>query len=200
MSETAYIDQVKSLLNHPNKDSSECITAISLLPIPDNANPLLVLIHGDSEELRNAINYANDYDPASPSADEIRQLSDNVSEKIITKIKNYLNDWDKRNLYKYSFSLKATYGSFKNSQGDMEYLRVFKDLSQATLGEAIMAAKEWSTHLLERVLFYTEQETGHKQISVKPIYRVLDAHSKQIAAGTLEFDDEQGVSTWLNQT
>lgn len=82
----------------------------------------------------------------------------------------------------------------------MEYIRGYKDLNQTTSSEAIVATKECSTRLLERVLFYAKQETGHKQISVKPIYKILDTNGKQIAAGTIEFDDERGVSTWLNQT
>ena len=199
MTETDYIEQVKSNLNDTT-DRAKSVAKIYKLELPNNANPLLVLIHGDSGELADAVSYAREHDPANPSDEEIEELSNNIVEEVITKLKQYLRDWDSQNAYHYSFQLKASYGAFTNSQGDTEYIDVIKRIADVkTVKEAVRAARVWERQLLERIVFYIETETSHKRISVKPTYTIRDSHLAKIASGTLQSDDEFGISTWLNQ-
>ncbi len=115
-------------------------------------------------------------------------------------ISKYLNDWKTGNVYHYSFGIKASYGAFKNEQGEVEYIDVINsDVDASTVDEAISVAKEWESHLLERIVLYSDQKTVHKRISTKPFYIISDNQQNNIASGTLEFDDESGISTWLNQ-
>ncbi len=158
------------------------------------------MIHGDSQQLQSAVDYAKNYDPASPSDKEIENLIDKLSDKITQKLERYLANWNSGNTYHYSFSLKATYGAFKNDHGDVDYIEICKrDVAINIVSEAIQAATEWESHLLERIVLYTDQEIGHKRISVKPTYVIRDKNLLKVAAGTFQGDDEFGISTWLNQ-
>jgi hypothetical protein len=199
MDDAKYIELVKATLN-TSEDKAECITQISALSLPNNASPLVVLVHGDSQQLQNAINYAKNDDPASLNDDEIAELSTDLSDKITQKLKRYLADWDSGNTYHYQFSLKAIYGAFTSNPGDVEYIEIRKhDKTIKTVHEAIQSAKEWQSHLSERIKLYPDQEIGYKLISVKPTYIIRDENLQKVAAGTLQGDDEFGVSTWLNQ-
>ncbi len=199
MNDKNYIEQVRSALNSSD-DNAESIKRVSELTLPNDANPLLALIHGDSQQLEYATNYARNDDPANPSDGEIEELSNRLSKEIFMKLQKYLADWDDGNHYYYSFQLKATYGAFKNNQGEVEYIDVYKINSDIkTVKEAVQVAKDWENTLLERIIIYVDQETGHKRISTKPVYTILDTHHTKITTGNLEFDDEQGMSTWLNQ-
>lgn len=199
MNDKNYIDQVKAVLNLSDNNVDKVQKIYELVP-PKNSSPLVVLIHGDSQQLADATEYARNDDPANPSDEEINELQERLATQILEKVNKYLADWDAENMYHYSFSLKATYGSFKNEQGEVEYVDVIKsDSTLKTVVEAVQAAKQWQDRLFERIVFYSEQEVGHKQISVKPIYIIRDTKRNHIASGILEFDDEQGISTWLNQ-
>ena len=199
MSEASYIQHVKALLLS-HGDKAESINKINRLDLPANADPLLALIHGDSGELEYAVSYALEHDPAKPSDEDIRKLSDELADKITEKLRRYLDDWEQQNSYHYSFSLRATYGGFTSGQGDTEYVDVTKSIPDAkTIDDAIRAAKEWEGQLLERVKFYADSATGHKRISVIPTYVIGDSQLNKVASGVLRFDDEFGISTWLNQ-
>jgi hypothetical protein len=199
VNDTNYIEQVRSVLNSSDNDVDKVQKIYALIP-PENSTPLVVLIHGDSQQLEDNTKYARNDDPANPSDKEINELQKRLAMQIVEKVGKYLADWDAENVYNYSFSLKATYGAYKNDQGEVEYVDVIKsDNALKTIPEAVQAARQWQNRLLERITLYTEQEVGHKQISVKPIYTIRDAKRNHIASGTLEFDDERGVSTWLNQ-
>ncbi len=73
MNDSNYIERVEFLL-HSSEDNVEFIKKISKLQLPKNANPLITLINGDSQQLEDATNYAQTYDPANPSSKEIADL------------------------------------------------------------------------------------------------------------------------------
>jgi hypothetical protein len=199
MNNAKYIELVKEALDTA-KDKVGCIAKISALSLPANADPLIVLIHGDSQQLQSAVSYAKNNDPASPDDDEIKELGADLSDEIIQKLKRYLADWDSGNMYHYRFNLKATYGAFTNEHGDVEYIEICKyDDGIKTIKEAIQSAKEWQARLSERIKLYSDQEIGHKLISVKPTYVIRDKNLQKVASGTLQGNDEFGISTWLNQ-
>lgn len=199
MDDEKYIELVKIALDS-HKTVADKIAEIATLELPHNASPLVVLIHGDSQQLERVVDYAENDDPANPDDEEVRNLTEDVSTKIISKLKRYLSDWDNNNTYRYRFEIKATYGAFKNERGDVEYVDIIQRSSDIkTVGEAIIAARDLQPRLLERIKLYSDQETGHKLISVKPIYTIYDKNLLRIAAGTLQGDDEFGISTWLNQ-
>ena len=183
-----------------DKTVADKIAEIVALELPNNAAPLIVLVHGDSTQLKSVVSYAENDNASQPSKEEIIELIEDLSAKIITKLERYLTDWDSGNTYRYRFEIKASYGVFKNELGDIEYIDIVKNYPDIkTVGEAIQEARNWQSLLLERIKLYQNQETGHKLISVKPTYIIQDSNGKQIAAGTLQGNNEFGISTWLNQ-
>lgn len=198
MSEKDYINNVKAILES-RQGSNEKVIKIATLSLPEQANPLIVLIHGDSQQLQWETTYAqeNDQDPYSEA--EITQLSAEVAEDVIAKINKYLHDWDDENYYNYQFTLSASYGAFVNNTPETEYLDISKKVKARTVHEAVVLAKEWEDRLLERVILHKEQEIGHKLLGVTPHYIIRDMHYLKIASGTLNFESEEGISTWVNQ-
>lgn len=199
MNNRKYIEQIKAIVDS-SIDRIERIEQVAALILPEDADPLVSLIHGDAQQLEHDTDYAKNYDPAAPNEQEIRELREHLAAQIEEKIKKYLADWDANNFYYYTFSLRATYGAFKNKQGDKEFIDIIKHCFEVkTIKDAVRAATQWESQLLERIVLYEKQEIGHKQISVKPIYTISDTKLNRIASGVLEFDDEDGISTWLNQ-
>jgi hypothetical protein len=199
MDNAKYIELVKTALGS-TENRIECIIHVAAIELPKDADPLIALIHGDALQLQDAINYAKNYDPVSPSDEAISKLSAALSIEIKQKLERYLADGDGGNTYRYSFELKATYGTFKNDRGEVEYIDVInRNTSIETIADAVRSAQEWESQLLERIRMYADQKTGHKRISVKPTYVIRDKKLHKVAAGTLEFDNGFGISTWLNQ-
>lgn len=199
MNDQEYIDAVKAALGS-DETIADKIAAVAALELPHNAPPIIALIHGDSLQLESDASYAEDYDPYRPDREEVGELIDDVSATIINKLKRYMSDWDSGNTYRYAFQIKASYGAFKNEHGDVEYVDIIqKHPDVQAVAEAVKTAEDWRSHLLERVKLYQNQEIGHKLISVKPTYIIYDKNLLKIAAGTLQGDDEFGISTWLNQ-
>jgi hypothetical protein len=199
MHDARYIEMVKKAFESSD-NTAKCIIDIAAIELPKEAGPLITLIHGDALQLQAAINYAKNDDPAHPSDGVIIKLTNELSSKIKQKLQRYLTDWDNNNTYHYSFELKATYGTFKNDRGEVEYIEVInRNTSIMSVKDAVRSAQEWESQLLKRVKLYTDQEIGHKRISVKPTYVIRDKKLLKVAAGTLEFNDGYGISTWLNQ-
>lgn len=199
MDDEKYIDAVKALLGS-NKTVADQITEVASLNLPRNAAPLLVLVHGDSQELKSVTNYAENDDPSSPGEQAIKALAEAVATKIKSKLKRYVSDWNGGNMYRYVFAIKASYGAFKDERGDIEYVDIIQECPHVqTVTDAVKAARSWQSQLLEQIKLYRNQATEHKLISVKPTYTIYDKNLLKIATGTLQGDDEFGVSTWLNQ-
>ena len=199
MNAEKYIDAVKAALDS-DVTIADKIAAVAALELPHNAPPLTVLIHGDSQQLESDVSYAEGYDPSHPDEEEVGELVNDVSATIIKKLKRYMSDWDSGNTYQYVFQIKASYGASNNEQGDVEYVDIIKSCPDVkTVAEAVKAARDWQSRLLERVNLYQNQERGHRLLSVKPTYVIYDKNLLEIAAGTLQGDDEFGISTWLNQ-
>lgn len=197
MTEEAYIKQVKDILASINALNYK-VAEICNLTVPENANPLLVLIHGDSELLEDDIAYIKENEEASE--DELVRIEQDLSSRIINKIQKYTDDWDANNRYYYEFSLRARYGVLRNGgPAASEYVTIDKEAVAKTVHDAAKSAKDWEKQLRKEITLYVDQETVHTQISVMPIYTIYDSRTQKIAAGFLAYDNEKGISTWLNQ-
>lgn len=193
------MQKVESFLN-AQQVADGCVTKISGLTLPADPSPLVMLVYGDSQQLPEATKYAQQDDPCTPSAEEVQTLRKNISKEIIKKLQKYLADWNAGNVYHFIFELRASYGRFVGKNGDVEYITIHHEIPNThTIEEAAFAAREWERTLLDRVILYTDEEIGHKYISVRPVYTILDTHDTKIAAGFIAFGDHRGVSTWVNQ-
>ena len=199
MNEEYYMQQVELILDM-HEVADERVDKISKLSLPDDASPLAILIHGDSRQLLEATKYAQQDDPYTPSVEEVQKLRKNLSQEIIKKLQKYLADWRVGNGYHFIFELRASYSRFVGEDGAIEDIDIHgRNLVACTIDDAVHAAQEWESTLLNRIVLYSDQEIGHKRISVRPIYTIFDTHNARIAAGFIAFGDHRGVSTWVNQ-
>lgn len=197
MTPQEYITLVENALK--NDDEQQAVREIIAIQKPDNTPPMIDLIHGDSLQLENDddIKYDDDYELADEA--HITNASKEIAHAIVAKLKKYLADWDAGNTYKYSFKLSARYGRFKDDHGAIEHIEVNKEEPDLeTAQQAIQAANEWNNTLLERVVFYADQETGHKRSSVTIIYKITDSQGNSISLGTFSGPSAKYVSTWTN--
>lgn len=196
MTTEAYIDRVKD--NLKNSDEQQAVRNILALEKLRDASPLVDLIHGDSRQLIDDINLRyNDDDELADEA-QIKEVSKEIAHEVVGKIRKYLDDWDAGNTYKYSFKLNISFGRFKDAHGGIENIEAYRtDLPLHTVDQAIQAAKEWDSTLLERVVFYPDQAVGHKRGSVDVIYRISDSRGKLISDGNI-YRSSELVCTWNN--
>lgn len=196
MTPQEYINLVADKLK--NDDGPQAVRDIIAIQKPDNTLPIIDLIHGDSLQLESDyVKYNDDYELADEA--HIAEASKEIAREVIEKIKKYLRDWDAGNAYKYSFKLSASYGRFKDAHGAIEHIEVSrKEPELETAQQAILAANQWNQTLLERVVFYADQETGHKRSSVTIIYKITDSQGTLISLGTISGQDAEYVSTWQN--
>lgn len=196
MTPQEYINLVADKLK--NDDGPQAVRDIIAIQKPDNTLPIIDLIHGDSLQLESDyVKYNDDYELADEA--HIAEASKEIAREVIEKIKKYLRDWDAGNTYKYSFKLSASYGRFKDAHGAIEHIEVSrKEPELETAQQAILAANQWNQTLLERVVFYADQETGHKRSSVTIIYKITDSQGTLISLGTISGQDAEYVSTWQN--
>lgn len=202
MTQKKYIEEVKHILASSDGLGTK-IDKVSKLKLPVDANPLLVLIHGDSLEMHYEVELDGyeGYDDRSEQTEEDKQQSRlSVAPSIIKKLETYIQDWGKDNRYSYQFELEALYtGLSYSNDSNVEYIQQRHSINAETVNAAKEASRELERHLLDRLIMYENQETGHKLDSVKPIYTIRDGSGKKIASGRLESDDNFAVSTWLNQ-
>lgn len=198
MTPQEYINLVTDKLK--NDDAQQAVRDIIAINKPDNTPPIIDLIHGDSLQLEDDpdLKYNDDYELADEA--HVRKVSAEIASEIVVKIKRYVADWSAGNTYKYSFKLSATYGRFKDAHGAIERIEIYKKEPELeTVQQAIQAAKEWNSTLLERVIFYADQATGHKRGSVTIVYKITDSHGKLIALGSISGQDAaELVCTWQN--
>lgn len=196
MTPQAYIDHVKEKLKITDKQ--QAIRDIIALEKPRDAPPIVDLIHGDSLQLVDDLDLRYNEDDELADEAQIMKVSKEIAHEVVGKIKRYLDDWDADNTYKYTFKLYVSFGRFKDAHGGIENIDAFRtDLPLQTADQAIQAAKEWGSALLERVVFYPDQAVGHKRGVVQVIYKISDSRGKVIAHGNM-YQHSELVSTWQN--
>jgi len=201
MAEKEYVDQVKAIISGGD-DNAEKLKKIYEIPLPDNANPLLALIHGDSfEVLANVKFLSHDY-----FADEVEEVIGDLPTQVIKKLKKYLKDWDDGYSYAYLFSIKSRYDLYKDSRSnagsilDQQYLQ--KELPNvSTVNEAVHATKDWKEGLPKTKKFDENQTFGHKRKEVITCFEINAIHkvhgTKPIVSGVLLADHKFLVTSWL---
>lgn len=201
MNDKDYIEKVKTILT-TGKDDTELVAQIASLEVPQDADPLVALIHGDSGQLQHVANSALYDDIAPPSDEEIKEFENEISKEILAKTRKYLDDWSEGNEYHCSFGLTTTYSAFKNEHGDIEHIEAAMRIDAKTVSEALEACKDWEARLLERVAFYADQQRGHKRSSVEITYKIYvwrEDKNVTVASGFIGPVYKGGFSTWLNQ-
>lgn len=201
MTEDEYITQVKNILDNES-DEAESLKKVHELKLPENPNPLLSLVHGDSYELiASRKMFRHEYDD-----EEFNEMIGDLPTQIIEKIRKYLLDWENGYTYKYSFSLKAKYNLYKDSHSiggsilNQKY--AYKDLPNATtVGEAIKAAKEWNEELPKTQRFDESQKFGHKRQGMATRFDIhamkKDGTDRLLLSGVLLADFDYLVTSWL---
>lgn len=192
-----YIENVKAILKNGTSNVNT-VQQIGMLELPNDAKPLVALIHGDCRQLESDVTYAQEYDPTKPDNEEIEELRNDTSSTVLEKLQKYLADWDNQNDYRYSFQLCASYQILEDEHGNVEYIELYKDTNAKTITQALQFARQWESELLERPSLYKQLDKPQRIVSVKPIYRILDTNSNLIAAGKLQNEKSQS-STWENQ-
>lgn len=204
MTQSEYITLVKNILNSKS-GKIESVKKVYELKLPENPNPLLALIHGDSYEYIWTLKaYRGDmFD------DEIEEFTKDLPSQIIQKLQSYLSDWDDKCTYRYSFSLKAQYNLYKDSRNksgliqDRKYVR--KDLPNAvTVDEAIQATKSWKEELPSTQRFNENQTFGHKRQGMATCFDIYttkkDGTDKLLLSGVLSPEFNYLVTSWLVDT
>lgn len=185
MNPADFIEQTRTLLK--SGDSVGAVAAISKLPLPEDACPLIILINGDCEEYNSMDRYVTEYD--DPTEEELKDFRQRLSEKVIGKLRQYLQDWDDGDMYRYSFSLSYGLTGLEAGFQDayhVEHISVTKNyIGAKTIPEALAAAKEWEAQLLGNIVLYKDQERGHKGGGVSPHYVIKNRAGITIASGSL---------------
>lgn len=192
MNENDYINKVTSILK-TTIDSEEKVNQIVALELPEDCNPLLALIHGDSTKVAWQRNYAENNDEYISDA-EIKEAISDTAEWVLEKIEEYTKDWSLGNQYSYNFSLVITHGHFVNNTPQVAYVKTDKILDTKLLSEALKEREKFDQELPER------NDQGHKKISVYLKFVVYKkSHDIAIASGLISDTSNPIVSTWLNQ-
>lgn len=139
--------------------------------------------------------YVAEYDNAPE--EDLHDFRQRLSQRVTTKLRQYLQDWDNGDTYRYFFGLTYLLAGFGAGSQKIEYINITKDYIDAqTITEAVAAAKEWEAQLLERITLYKDQERGHKGGGdVRPTYIIKDKTTNIISSGTLESMDERGIGS-----